>query len=1216
MQAYPEEYAQHNLPLVFLSGLGKRQDDGVSAPSGQENGTRVSNSSAECSGDRASQLLDQFVALDGSKQPWNSQALPGPSSTLRWRMRAIGRRQTFTLLPRKAAPLPQSPNVEGLSSSPHRSTELHSPLSPQSPGSPIYPDGVFTKLWFAKHQRQVPALLIAFFEISADEGSAQNEQIQIDINAIRTALGRSGFKTRFAAVLMSEQSILRAPELEDRLIAIRRATTLDTKTGLFFMPPMTSQAEIATFVQSMLTALQPLAVEHYRELTKKARRKKIRLGATGSLTSPVDGGAHALSTPGWNVRYEVKQGVFAEFRQEMDVAERHYSAAIEELFNSEGVLETTPSWSPRWDEARLLCDVMALRVLRCELWSGLTTSAAVSWTNYKARMKDLIDRRGKGTQTYSWDAWESRWAEIMAQLIQRTAVPGLRAPVSQAADDSVELVVSAPFAPAEKTAIATDRLPPFHLLHHPGYWLRLAVDSARSRWLKALAIPEEDQTPPGQSPASAMAHRAKSYDTFLVAQPHEEYPHSNSAYDHIAHSTRLTDEAIREFGLRSQGRATTVLNFELAQQLAAAGEFEWAMERLLPVWDESSWRSDDWDDLLIPTLSLLHDCARRCENVDVHIATAWELLGAGAASPVGSDGLLEYLQQSWSETSNMGVRFEDRQRLSPLAVRFAFRDHETHVGDRIECQLALSSQAAPTLRLSQITMTLSNGKTITITHTPERAVADRSAISDLTDVQETADGSLMLEADLQTSPNALRVYSFKLGFREAGVLRLQRLSLKLSDERFSIEHVYSDTSLVRGGSWYVLDNAFLDERPLPRAETTVVMVHPKPPKMRMTVHGLRKQHYLGETMSLDIELVNDETEPVDITAVASAEHPGGNPVALRWQGQNDERRELAVGKLDASATHKVSLQLIAPHEPTMCVLTLGVGYFLLSDTGTPLSKTTTIEISVIAPFEAKFNFGPLLHSDVWPSYFAPPLLTDPPQSEGIPQKWRLGSLLRSAAADTLLVHAFRLAKAGELPGAECTIQDPPMFEKRLLEPEHDTRIESEFVTTKISFDDRRPTNMEFTLHLDWSRDADSEIVTVNLVVPRLNLPSSEPRVLCTTLQKDSSNHNLTLQYHIENPSGHFLTFALTMEANEDFAFSGPKFRTLSVAPISRVCVQYRLLVHGVDDGEESDRWISPVLQVVDSYYNKALRVHSGGPRVKIDEKGSLSVLVAGSESNE
>ncbi|TKA69148.1 hypothetical protein B0A55_06718 [Friedmanniomyces simplex] len=1061
--------------------------------------------------------------------------------------------------------------------------DIHSPapkgctIAP-SPGSPIYPDGVFTKLWFAKHQRQVPALLIAFFEISADEDSAQNEQIQIDINAIRTALGRSGFKSRFAAVLMSDQSILRAPELEDRLTAIRRATTLDTKTGLFFMPPMSSQAEIATYVQSMLTALQPLAVEYYRELTKHARRKKIRGGPAGSLTSPVDGGAHALSTPGWNVRYEVKQGVFAESRQEMDVAERHYSAAIEELFGSDGILEATPSWSPRWNEARLLCDVVALRVLRCELWSNLTTSAVISWTNYKARMRDLVDRRGKGTQTYSWHAWEARWAEIMAQLIQRAAVPALRPAVNQAAEDSAVLAAATPYAPPEKTAAAADRLP-FHLLHHPGYWLRLAVGSARARWLVALAIPEEDRTPPGQSPASAVAHRAKSYDTFLASDPHEEYPLAKRhAYDHIADISRLVDEAIREFAMRNQSRATDRLTFDLAQQLAAAERFGPALERLLPIWDECTWRDDDWDDLIVPLLTLLHDCARRCDDVEVHVATAWELLSL--SSPTGSDGLLEYFGRSWPQTSNIAVQIENRQRLSPLTARFAFGNFETHVGDWIECQLTLSSQAPqamPALTLSQVTMTLSNAKTVSITHQQEQEQPpDRSLFYDFTDdAQENADGSLILEADLRLPHARARTYGFRLSFKEAGIVRLQQLSLRLGDDRFSIEHIYSDANLVRGASLFVQAGDVLEERPLPYADATATTVLPKPPKMQMVLYGLRKQYYLSEAITLDLELVNDEAEAANAIVVVSAALPGDSKITVHWQGEEDEGRELDIGRLDVSAAHRASLQLIAPPEPAACTLTLEVKYTLL--------------------------------------YFAPSAKPTSDEPEGIPQRWRLGSLLRSSAADALLIRAVRLTKVGDISDAECSVLDPTALDEQMLKPEQDMQVESEFVTRKLSFDDRRPTSMAFMLHVDWSRGEHADIVTASLEVPRLNLPSSEPRVLCTVVNEKSEEHRPILQYQIENPSGHFLTFALTMEANEDFAFSGPKFRTLSVAPLSRVCVQYRLLFHDAGDEAVEDggkgRWIWPVLQVVDSYYNKVLRIHSGGPGVGIDGKGRLSVQV-------
>lgn len=473
-----------------------------------------------------------------------------------------------------------------------RNSELHSPLSPLSPGSPLYPDGVFTPLWLSKHQQHVPSLLIAFFDVFAGEDAARNQQIQGDINAIRSALSSSGYRTRFGVVLMSDKSILHAPELEDRLSTIRRATALDSKS-LFFMPPMSSQAEIATFVQSMLATLQPLILDYYRDHSKHSRRKKARRLSAQSTSSPIEGGAHMLPTSGWNARYEVKLGIFAEFRQEMDVAERHYSTAIAELFSSEGVLETIPSWSPKWQVAQSLCDAVATRVLRCQLWTGLITRSVVSWVNYKARMKDLIDRRGKGSQSRGWDAWEARWAEIMAEMLQSPNLAGLQPSIKQKTEDSVELAIPLMYASVDKALVVTERLPPFHFLHHRGYWLRLAIYSVRARLNKALASPEEHRTPISQSPISTIAHRAKIYDTSHVSEPGQEFPLAvTHGCDQLADLSRLTEQAVKEFIARSQSRAAGRLKIQLAQDLTEQQQYPEAARILIPLWEDTTWRDD------------------------------------------------------------------------------------------------------------------------------------------------------------------------------------------------------------------------------------------------------------------------------------------------------------------------------------------------------------------------------------------------------------------------------------------------------------------------------------------------------------------------------------------------------------------------------------------------------------------------------------------------
>lgn len=92
MEAYPQEYIEHNLPLVILSGLGGRSNEtslGSSLPN--KSGTRLQSASPECNGERAHALLSEFLKLDGSSQPWNATSLPNSSGMMKYRMKTIGR---------------------------------------------------------------------------------------------------------------------------------------------------------------------------------------------------------------------------------------------------------------------------------------------------------------------------------------------------------------------------------------------------------------------------------------------------------------------------------------------------------------------------------------------------------------------------------------------------------------------------------------------------------------------------------------------------------------------------------------------------------------------------------------------------------------------------------------------------------------------------------------------------------------------------------------------------------------------------------------------------------------------------------------------------------------------------------------------------------------------------------------------------------------------
>jgi len=475
----------------------------------------------------------------------------------------------------------------------------------------------------------VPAAYLAFFDFTTDPitNSLHDNQLKTDINRIKSQIQQSDYRTRFAVVLLSNKTILEAPEIEDRLAVIRRATGLDPKNSLFFLPPNTSQVEQRAFVTSVLSTLQPFCIEYYRDLTKHARRKKSRGTIPPPTAPPTRGTSQTLSYPGWGVRYDFKLGVFAEFRQEMDAAQRHYNIALEALFGPEGLFETTASWSPRWDDIRLLADIIALRHIRCQLWNNYPTSAVQTWLRYKFRLRDVLDRRGKGTSNYGWQAWESRWAQVMAQVIQRTELPVFQVGRHLHDADPLSSGVAAVFSQPEKQFPVGDRLPPWENLHHAGYWHKMSSDFAKRRYILAREMTEEDRTPPGMSPAAKVSSRNQIYDRYLVPEPHEEYPLAEvgGGFEHWKDIATKLNASMLEFKSRGQHRKAEQLQLEVARTLLHVKRFDDAFKVLQPLWEKMAWRKEGWYSLASEVLWALHECALRVHDREIYVATEWEL---------------------------------------------------------------------------------------------------------------------------------------------------------------------------------------------------------------------------------------------------------------------------------------------------------------------------------------------------------------------------------------------------------------------------------------------------------------------------------------------------------------------------------------------------------------------------------------------------------------
>ena len=503
---------------------------------------------------------------------------------------------------------------------------LHSPLSPLSPDSPLFPDGIMSSFWFSKHQWLLPSAVISFFNFSTDPNSStlQDNKIKTEINALRTSITASSYRFRLVVVLVCEDGD-NDPNPIERVSNIRRATSLDSKS-CFYLPSRLSTIEIQAFVGTVLASIQPSCIEYYRDLSKHARRKRNRASVPPPTAPPTHGTSQTLSAQGWTVRYETKLGFFAESRQEMDAAGRNYEAAYEALLDVD-VFETVASWSPRFDETRMLADVLAIRILRCLLWTGQTTSAVQSWSNHRAAIQDFVDRKGKGTGTYGWEAWEARWSTVMAELIEKVDVPIFHVPEQPSTLIPASLEIPDIYAIPEKAFAADERLPPWDLLHHEGYWLNRSAQRTRARRKLAMTMPKEDRSSPGQSPASQIASKSHLYDTYLCEEPHKEYGlPGHASFDHSALLVHTLGKAAGHFSKRHQNRAVERIQFETAREYMRSGRWEEAMVLVKPLWQKLSWRREGWWKLVEEMSWAVRACARHLGDGETLAAVEWELL--------------------------------------------------------------------------------------------------------------------------------------------------------------------------------------------------------------------------------------------------------------------------------------------------------------------------------------------------------------------------------------------------------------------------------------------------------------------------------------------------------------------------------------------------------------------------------------------------------------
>lgn len=570
---------------------------------------------------------------------------------------------------------------------------------------------------------------------------------------------------------------------------------------------------------------------------------------------------------------------------------------------------------------------------------------------------------------------------------------------------------------------------------------------------------------------------------------------------------------------------------------------------------------------------------------------------------------------------------------------FVFRHEEGKAGQTCQAQLSITSNASPgsaPLVLESVLVHFDGSiKPILLKHNgdAESTSPDRSPISwHFVSLEESRDeeayhalneqgnsgavSQMHGASNLTLSPGRTTVFEMNIPLREPGEANASSVKFTVDNDAFTLTHTASVQRAGSGHVWY----SGTSRRRMARTHPQSIRILPRPPKMEIREIDLLDQYYTNETIELTFEVANEEdadaTAKIDITIL------GEEPPNFKLRSsEGDESRALAdgeesrlqgapLGVVKASENSRITVILTAAERTTAYTMTLKVLYSLVNDPATTIIQSATYRIDVASPFEANYELLPRIHHEPWPSLFdyegvLSPSQEHASQSRGLAQSWCLVTRYASFASENLNVLDLDVEVA-PAHGIQCQTSRRNAVPSDGLEVTPKTIEETQFDVTvlRASLDDRNPLGLDVSFVITWARTKGGTLSANRtlLAVPRLPIFNTEPRVLASVSYlrpRQDEEVIVLLNITIENASNHFLTFGLTMDSSDEFAFSGAKQTTLNLLPVARRTMTYRLLPL-----VKAGSWLRPNLTVRDKYFQKVLRVVPT-ENMKTDKDGFL-----------
>ncbi|TFY76432.1 hypothetical protein EWM64_g7579, partial [Hericium alpestre] len=831
MNSYPPELLTQLAPLMFVAGL-----DVPSPPDAPplSSSPSVQSSTQSIASPRPPQ--DPFTVLTlrlrDALLAQRKVAIWQPEKSKTFQVVLVDKEVRFP--PRKLIPQDDT-----------NYANAHSPLSPLTPSSPLYPDGLIAPIWVRKHTALVPSVFVLFMRLYEspppssrspleafdpermrerdEEERRKDTELSAEVAKRKRTTNERAIK--LTVVLIASRRMLDDPALDARLTFIRRQSGLDSRAALFVLSPV-SPAELNEFVKSLQQALYEPAVEYYTSHSKRVRRKRNRhTQAASSYVNPLTplgspNIARPLRPEGWTVRYEYKMACFAEFRGEDEVALKHYQDAYSTLVNMFGSTAILPPRTKRWAEAKVLADCINIKICKLYLYNNEHSLALSQHTIHMRKFGDFSRGWGIGEDTFEFWSWIARQYAFIYYLTSSIPLTFQQTPRFRRASRTgyscvTQATLQHPREDAECAALALQAaqrggaavgslevdalrmlgLNPSHALQHPGFYYYMAAQATEKRRARFLTMAKQQSQQIASSPGFANEQKVDHLTIIL-----ELYTKSYELFKKYSSPSG-----------QGQGRLTLRIADRIAQTYSESGKFDMAVrffERIA-----RTYRREKWGSMLKPLLLTWYACAQQLGVMELSVKLLIEMLPYGTLTMNDEEesieeDLLAVLRSSVPSTPDEPLVVDLLESEPMFDSSVIFWKAEAAVNERVAFQISLtlpSHISLSSLPFTSLAVYFSHREEPVIVH-HEKDAAELSTQevdvqrADIGDVSEDAeDDTKELLARLRWEKGSTIVLAGTVSSEKPTTLTASRAVLTLKEGSWTVD-IPVDFSATREGA--------------------------------------------------------------------------------------------------------------------------------------------------------------------------------------------------------------------------------------------------------------------------------------------------------------------------------------------------------------------------------------------------------------------------------